>query len=168
MAMPASCSVTGSLSLMSEHRLLNAQRLAQVALQHPAYPVGIAHRQRLVEVHLFLQVGNDLGVLLFAGQDQGRITRQQLLQPKNDEGDKKHGGHQGGQPFEEIVQHVLTANSGRALGKTEAVAAKLGDRLTRRTQQGAYIFTPCTRTRPSGMVLKPVSFLLWAHNQLRW
>ena len=52
-ASSASSSVTGSFcSDELEHRLLVAHRLAEVAAQHAADPVGIAHRQRLVEVQL--------------------------------------------------------------------------------------------------------------------
>jgi len=38
-----------------EHRLLYAQRLAEVAAQHAADPVEVADRQRLVEIELRAQ-----------------------------------------------------------------------------------------------------------------
>jgi hypothetical protein len=75
-AMAASCSVTGSFCLdQVQHRLLVAHRFAQVAVQHAGNPVGVAHRQRLVEVHLLLQVGDHLRVLVLARQDLDRHHR---------------------------------------------------------------------------------------------
>jgi hypothetical protein len=66
-----------------QHRLLAANRLAEIALHHTGHPVEVAHRQRLIEVHLLAKVGDDIGVLLLAGEHDGRITGQQLLQPED-------------------------------------------------------------------------------------
>ena len=71
------------------HRLLHAQRLAEVALQHAAEPVDVAHRQRLVEVHLLPQVRDDGRVLLLAGEHHRRIAGQQLLQPEDQHRDEQ-------------------------------------------------------------------------------
>jgi len=66
-----------------EHLLLRAQRFAQVAAQHTTHPVRISNRQRFVEVQLGAQVGDDVRVLVLAGQDLGRIAGQQLLQAED-------------------------------------------------------------------------------------
>ena len=42
-----------------EHRLLRPHRLAKIAAQRRRRPSAVAHRQRLVEVELFAQVGDD-------------------------------------------------------------------------------------------------------------
>ena len=70
-AMHASSSVTGSFSSdQLAHRLLHAQRLAEVAVQHAADPVQVAHRQRLVEMQLLAQVRDHGRVALLAGEDR--------------------------------------------------------------------------------------------------
>ena len=73
---------------------MNPQRLPEITLENPAYPVRIAHGQGLVQMHFFLQVGNHCRVLVFPCQHDGRVPRQQLLQTKNNDGDEKHRRYQ--------------------------------------------------------------------------
>ena len=66
-----------------QHRLLHPQRLAEVALEHPFDPVQVADRQRIVEVHLLAQVRDDGRIAILAGEHDGGIARQQLLQAED-------------------------------------------------------------------------------------
>ena len=92
-AMHASSSVTGSFSRdQRAHRLLHAQRLAEVAVQHAAQPVEIANRKRLVEVQRFAQVRDHRRVALLAGEHHRRIAGQQLLQPEDQDRDEDSVG----------------------------------------------------------------------------
>jgi hypothetical protein len=88
-ASTASSIVTGSFwTIEVEHRLLRPHRFAEVAAQHAADPVAVAHRQRIVEVQLLVQVGDDVRVALLAGEDDRRIAGQQLLQPEDQHRDE--------------------------------------------------------------------------------
>ena len=89
-AIAASSSVTGSFSAIScRHRLLHAQRFAEIAAQHAAQPVEITDRQRLVEVQLLAQVRDDVGIAVLAGEHDSRIAGQELLQPEDQHRDEQ-------------------------------------------------------------------------------
>jgi hypothetical protein len=65
------------------HRLLHPQRFAEVAAQHAFDPVQVANRQRLVQVHLLAQVRDHGRIAVLAGEHDGGIARQQLLQAED-------------------------------------------------------------------------------------
>ncbi len=114
------------------HRLLHAQRLAEVALHHAAEPVEVAHRQRLVEVHLLAQVRDDARVAVLAGEHHRRIAGQQLLQPEDQDRDEQQRRQdRGDAPGEERIHRAdspacdaATAASApaRARGRRESCA----------------------------------------------
>ena len=134
-----------------EHRLLRPHRFAEVAAQHAADPVAVAHRQRIVEVQLLVQVGDDVRVALLAGEDHRRIAGQQLLQPEDQHRDEDQRRQDRRDALDEELDHAsLIVRSADERGAHDA------------------IFRPVTRSNPSGMLRIPLSLALCAHSQLRW
>jgi hypothetical protein len=88
-----------------EHRLLRAHRFAEVALQHAADPVRVTYRQGFVEVQLGAQVRDHARVLLLAGEDLGRVARQQLLQTEDQHRDEDQRRDDLRQALEEELEH---------------------------------------------------------------
>ena len=137
-AIEASWSVTGSFSRdQLAHRLLVAQRLAEVARQHALDPVDVLHRQRLDRAGTACGSARSPRVALLARHDQRRDRRAAAAAaPKISIDTKISVGMSCDQPLGEEVQHgsfgagVLTSASGR-----------------------------CTRTRPSGICLQPSSLV---------
>ncbi len=76
-----------------EHRPLDADGFTKIPRKDALDPEQIADRQRLVEMILLAQKGDHLRIAVFAGQCEGRIPGQELLQPEDQNRDEEQGGH---------------------------------------------------------------------------
>ena len=88
-----------------EHRLLDAHRFAQIALEHAAGPVQVADRKRIVQMQLLVQVRDDARIPVFARENDRRVSGQQLLQAENQDRDEEQSRKDGRQTLNEIVAH---------------------------------------------------------------
>src|SRR5207253_5959579 len=176
-----------------EYGLLNALRLAQVAAKHAARPVEIAHRQRIVEVKLFVQMRNDGRIAVLTGKNHRGIAGQELLQPEDQERDEEERRNDRREALDEVVEHELLCRHDRSIGKHLASSPRtrgpsgfncttLDSRLRGNDEFESFLnrskeksqtpvqfsFNPCTRTSPSGIVRNPASLAVCAHSQCRW
>jgi hypothetical protein len=94
-----------------QDRLLAADRIPEVAAQDAADPVQIPDRQRLVQVHPLAQIGDDLRILFFAGEDHRRVARQQLLQPEDEHRHEDQRRQDRRDSPDEVSGHILRAPS---------------------------------------------------------
>ncbi len=106
-----------------EHRLLDAHRFAEVTLEHATGPVQVAHRQRVVEVELFVQVRDHARVPVFAGEDERRVARQQLLQAEDQDRDEEKRWDNRGEAMDEIGAHGPSV-SVSALGMVDVLETR--------------------------------------------
>src|SRR3546814_14558050 len=70
-----------------------------------ADPVAVLHPDRLVQVVLLADEGERLRVALLAGDRQGGVARQHLLQGEHEDRDQHHGRDDADETSEEVCQH---------------------------------------------------------------
>ncbi len=107
-ASSASSIVTGSFSTISSvtGRWMRTDS-PRSPCSTPLQPVAVAHRQRLVEVELAAQVGDDVGVALLARHRDRRVPGQQLLQPEDQDRDEEERRDDRRQAPDEEARHRL-------------------------------------------------------------
>ena len=89
-AIAASSSVTGSFSAISAVTgFCMRSDSPRSPCSTPPTQYDVAHRQRLVEVHLLAQVRDHVRIALLARQHHRRIAGQQLLQPEDQHRDEE-------------------------------------------------------------------------------
>ncbi len=110
-------------------------------LQHAADPVGVAHRQRLVQVQLGVQVGDHGRVLLLAGEDLRRVAGQQLLQPEDQHRHEDQRRHDLRQALGQVLEHRRALASGRLMAPSSGRPRAAG-RRARRARRSAWRCRP--------------------------
>ena len=99
----ASSTVTGSLAgEQLGHRDPVAQRLAEIAAQQLAHPDGVLHRGRPIEMVASPDRRHRDRIVLLAGERQGGVAGQELLQREDQHRDEEQRRHQHGHPARNV------------------------------------------------------------------
>ena len=134
-AIDASSIVTGSFSAISAVTgFCMRSDSPRSPCSTPPSQYSVAHRQRLVEMHLRAQVRDDVRIALLAGEHHRRIAGQQLLQPEDQHRHEQQRRDDRREAPDEEVQHGRARQSaiGEAIGCTSARlgALPIADRLS--------------------------------------
>ncbi len=87
---------------------LQADGLAEIALQYPGDPVAVLHVDRLVQVIELAHIGDHLRIAVLARQRQGRVARQQQLQAEHHHRDDDQRRHADEDAPQDVGEHRVS------------------------------------------------------------